>query len=397
MSDDPRYLYPSLPEDRSLSARIRRAFARRIRRARGNLPPLVRTAREIHRATGVGTLAAAADLLSAWRSGLPPRFYVANLMWSVPPARRADFLSGASMDPFFDATIDEDDRLLIRDKVAFADCARRQGMPWLATLAVVNRNEGPPVDGAEIIGDKSRFVEALARLSASRDVFLKPSCGKQGRGVYRCAAGGNVRGGDGETVALSEMVERVFAYRHPDGDFGYVVQDALDAHPDMIELTGISVLTTARVVTAVRDGDVRILQFLVKIPAPGRITDNVHGGVTGTMVAGVDPESGKLRDMVGILRPENRIVRERTAVHPVTGRHIGGRELPQWKELLDLARRAALHHPRTATIGWDIGLARSGWVFLDVNARWGPTGSQVCTGEGLRPALRKIFPEHWPG
>jgi hypothetical protein len=126
------------------------------------------------------------------------------------------------------------------------------------------------------------------------------------------------------------------------------------------------------------------------------VTDNVQGGVTGTMVAGVDPESGRLLDLVGIVRPGNRLVREHTAIHPVTGRRIGGRELPAWRDVLDLARRAALLHARTATLGWDLGLTPSGWVFLDVNAMWGPAGSQVCTGEGMKPVLARLFPEHWP-
>ena len=204
------------------------------------------------------------------------------------------------------------------------------------------------------------------------------------------------RDGDGDEIALHDLVERTFAYRHPDGDFGYVVQRALDPHPDMVALTGVDVLSTVRVVTAVRDGSAHILQFLLKVPGPGRVTDNVHGGLTGTMVAGVDQTSGTLLDLVGILRPGNRLVRERTRIHPVTGRPIGGRELPAWRDALDVARRAALLHPRTATLGWDIGLTPSGWVFLDVNAMWAASGSQVCTGEGLRPALSRLFPEHWP-
>jgi hypothetical protein len=354
--------------------------------------------REIRLATNRSFAAVGVDLLAAWlRKGIHPRSFVGNLMWEVPVDRRHEFMVSKEIDSFFAATIDSGDRLLIRDKAAFADHARRRGMPWLPTLAIVNRHEGVPIDDAAVIDEKSDLVPALDRLADGHDVFLKPACGKQGRGVYRYARGGRTRDADGDEVALPDLVEHVFAYRHPDGAFGYVVQRALDPHPDIVELTGVDILATVRVVTAVRDGATHILQFLLKIPAPGHVTDNVLDGLRGTTVTGIDPLSGKLLDLVGILHPGNRFVRERSGVHPVTGRRIGGRELPAWRSVLDLARRAALLHPRTATLGWDVGLTPSGWVILDVNAMWSPAGSQVCTGEGMKPALARLFPEHFTG
>ena len=90
------------------------------------------------------------------------------------------------------------------------------------------------------------WLPTLDGLANGHDLYLKPSYGKQGRGVYRYARGGRTRDADGDEVVLRELVELVFAYRHPDGDFGYVVQRALGPHPDMMELTGIDVLATVR-------------------------------------------------------------------------------------------------------------------------------------------------------
>jgi hypothetical protein len=397
MHGEPEILYPSMPRSRSLPARARRAARHWSGRVRENVEPVVRGTWEIRRASGRSAVSILRQLFAARLfAGVPVRTFLANRMWDVPRARWSEFVSAKELDPFFAATIDPEDRLLIRDKAGFADHGRRLGMPWLPALAIVNRHEGPAIEGAVVVDSKDSLRGELERLAASRgDLFLKPSCGKQGRGAYRYTKEGHAHDANGREIALRDLLDRVFTYRHPSGAFGYVVQSALEAHPDIFDITGVPVLSTVRIVTAVRDGRTYILQALFKVPGPGRLTDNFQGGVTGSTVAGIDPESGRLLDLVGILRPGNRYVCERTETHPVTGRRIAGREVPRWNEALELARRAALLQPRTATLGWDIGLAPSGWVFLDVNGMWSPAGEQLCTRQGMRPLLAKLFPEHW--
>jgi hypothetical protein len=147
-----------------------------------------------------------------------------------------------------------------------------------------------------------------------------------------------------------------------------------------------------RVVTALKDGVPHVIESFLKIPGPGRLTDNFRDGETGTLIAGFDPLSGRLSDLVGLLRPGNRYVLERTSVHPVSGEHMTGAELPRWREAVDLAYRAALAHSRTTTMGWDIALAADGWFILDGNPNWGP-GWQPGSVDGVRPLLAELFPE----
>lgn len=379
-----------------MRGRVLRTVRWRSARVTGFVLPPLRMVRELRRATRRPVSSIVGDFVWAKvRLGVRPRQFVASRMWDAPRERWRDFVSDAEIASFFAATIDPQDRLLIRDKAAFADADRQRGMPWLPTLAVVNRHENPPIDAAEVVSEKHALVSTLERLATGGAVFLKPSCGKRGRGAYRYATGGFALDEDGSEVALDVLADSVFAYRHPSGAYGYIVQRALEPHPSIVELTGVSVLATVRVVTAVRDGTVHVLQFALKVPAPGRITDNFQGGMTGTLLAGVDQDSGRVRDLVGILNPKNRLVCERTVTHPATSKRIGGRELPAWSEALELARRSALLHPRTATLGWDIALTPTGWKFLDVNAMWSPSVSQATTGQGLRLVLERLFPEHW--
>lgn len=392
----PSYLYPSKPLDRSLRARLQRAVASRTDRLRRRVPPLLSIARELTVAAGDGGVRAVGRMLSAWvRDGIDPRVFAAHLLWTVPRDELGDFVWVRELDRFFAATLDASDRTLMQDKAGCAEEGRRRGFPWVQTLAVVNRREGAALPDVPAIDTPDALVTSLSALARSGDVFLKPSCGKQGRGVFRVGRESGIVDAEGGRMEPAELAEDVFAYRHPAGAFGYVVQPFLESHGEMRELTGVSEISTLRVITAVRNGEARTLRAFLKIPAAGRLTNNFRSGASGSLLAPLDTATGRLGELVGLLRPRSRFVVERTAVHPATGRTIAGREMPDWRNALDLCERAALLHPRTATLGWDIADAPSGWIFLEVNTMWGPGGPQAATSRGLRPDLARAFPDHW--
>lgn len=317
------------------------------------------------------------------------------LLWDVPRSRWCDFVVGAELNPFLDATLDAEDRRLSRDKAAVAARDAALGLPWLPTLAVVNRREGAKIDGAVAIEDPDALWPTLRSLGRDRDLVLKPSCGRQGTGFFHVSIDGRVRDGAGDDCTPTDLARWIFSYTHRLGAYGYLVQEALRPHPDMVALTGVDELSTVRVVTALSNGVVDFVEIFLKVPAPGRLTDNFRYGSLGTMLAGVEPQSGRLTALVGLLNPANRYVLERCAVHPATGRHIEGKTIPFWGEAVEIARRAALAHPRTATLGWDLALTPDGWVVLDFNPIWGPTGGEACTREGIRPILARMFPGAW--
>ena len=396
MASGPDWLYPSRARDRSLTARFARARARVSSRVRRRVPPFVRIVREIHAVTGESRLGVAADLLGSWLGpGIDPRVFAGQSLFDVPRESRDQFVGGRELDAFLTRTLDVEDRNLMRDKAAYAAYARQCGISCPTTLAVINRLQLPAIDHALAIDEPRTMAAALDELARASDLFLKPSVGKQGHGVFRVARGGRAVDADGEVVALAELVEQVFAYRHPIGDYGYLVQPALASHPEMVALSGVDALATLRVITAFRDGRSEAVRAFLKLPAPGRLTNNFLGGVSGSLLAPLDITSGRLGELAGLLRPKTRYVIERTRAHPVTGRTIAGRELPAWREALAIACRGALAHPRTATLGWDLGCTPDGWSVLEVNTMWGAGGPQAASHAGLRPDLARLFPEHW--
>jgi len=384
----------------SVAGRVRHAVRWRVgalrARVNHNLPRFLPIVRELAATTRRGMARSAVDLVAAWwKHGIDPRSFAATLLWDVPRSRWRDFVYHFELNPFLESTLASEDRRLSRDKAEIAARDIALGVPWPPTLAVVNRRMGAKIDGAIAVDEPAQLWPTLRELGRHRSLALKPACGSQGSGFFQVSTEGRVRDGNGHDITPEQLENTVFAYKHRFGAYGYLVQEALGPHPDMVALTGVSELSTIRVVTALRDGFVDFVEIFLKIPAPGRLVDNFRYGAHGTMIASVDPASGRLTAMVGLLRPGNRYVLERCAVHPATGREIEGRTVPQWEGAIEVSRKAALAHPETATLGWDLALSPAGWRTIDVNPIWGPTGGEACTREGIRPILARMYPEAW--
>ena len=361
------------------------------------VPQFFPVLRELRAVTGRSPLDLARDVLDASRAHGVSAHDFANLMlWEIPKARWREYVVGEDLDAFLAKTLDPEDRLLSRDKAAFAELDRRKGLPWLPTLAVINRRDGIAIDGATAITSVEQLWAVLARLGQDgdehRELVVKPSCGERGRGFFRLTPHGGIRDGAGADVDREVFAHAVLNYTHPLGNYGYLVQPAVKPHPDLVRITGIDMLASVRVVTALKDGTPHVVESFLKIPGPGRLTDNFLSGAKGTTIARVDPATGRLSDVVGLLRAGFRHALERTSIHPATGRRIAGETLPSWREALDVAYRAARAHPRTVAIGWDVAIGASGCVILDGNPNWGP-GWEPCDAEGVRARLARLYPD----
>ena len=385
---------------RSLAARMARGIAWRVAgvrsRWRDRFPPFRPVVREIAAISGRSSTAVAADVLHTWmRLGWQPPEYAALMLWQVPRARRSDFLTAKDIDPFLSRRLDPDDQFFGRDKVECAEHARAHGVPWVPTLAVINRRQGCAAKDARRVERDAELWPAIEGWIAAGDVVLKPAFGLQGRGFFAVMRDGRVLDADGASVPRERLVRRVFEYNRAGTAYGYLAQPFLRAHPDLAEVTGVTALTTVRVVTVLHESGDLVLQSFLKIPAPGRLTDNFRRGVSGTFITAIDPESGRLGELVGIVRAGYRHGVERAQVHPQTSKRIAGAELPMWRDCFAMARRAAVSHPTSPIFSWDIALTPDGWVVLEANAIWGPVGAQTCTRQGLRPTLARLYPGDW--
>jgi len=157
----------------------------------------------------------------------------------------------------------------------------------------------------------------------------------------------------------------------------YVVQ-----HQSVMALSP-SGLNTVRVFTQIHQGEIHFLgaRFRISVNSP---VDNMGAG---NLAAPVDISSGRL-SAPGVY---SDITKGDEAIHPVTGQVIEGQVLPFWEEVIDLARRAALHAPENRSVGWDIAITEEGPELIEGNHNWCKLLWQLPVKEGLKYELERYL------
>lgn len=140
-----------------------------------------------------------------------------------------------------------------------------------------------------------------------------------------------------------------------------IAQERITAHPALRDLA-MDALPTARVTTVLdENGLPEVVTSVFRLPAElGVLTDNIKAG---GILAAVDAD-GRL----GIGRGGKFLGSFK--VHPITGAQIEGRVLPEWKEVLDLARLA--HRSAFCEynlVGWDVAITQGGPVLIEGNSK----------------------------
>ena len=157
----------------------------------------------------------------------------------------------------------------------------------------------------------------------------------------------------------------------------YVVQ-----HQSVMALSP-SGLNTVRVFTQIHQGEIHFLgaRFRISVNSP---VDNMGAG---NLAAPVDISTGRL-SAPGVY---SDITKGDEAIHPVTGQVIEGQVLPFWEEVIDLARRAALHAPENRSVGWDIAITEEGPELIEGNHNWCKLLWQLPVKEGLKYELERYL------
>ena len=210
------------------------------------------------------------------------------------------------------------------------------------------------------VRDESDF-ETFAAFVKKHPVFVaKPNSMSTGLGVRKIEMPSGV---DMKDFFLGLLRE----YKGYDGNSPWrkptttiILEELIEQHEALAALHPASVNGVRA--TTVRVGDkVHVYQPWIKVGAGGTF---VASCVLGGFDMGIDAETGVL-DTIGYGE-----MGEEYFKHPDTGVELKGYQIPQWDDLLKLAKKLASSLPKSINyIGWDFVLTPKGWCVMEGNFR----------------------------
>ena len=214
-----------------------------------------------------------------------------------------------------------------------------------------------------------RTVETLMNLDGKdpgeplpdRDVFVKPTTGRGGRGAERWDNVGpsTFIGPLGEERSGDELLARlVIRSKHRP----LIVQPRMDPHPELTCVTA-GALPTTRILTCLdAAGEPKVMAAMIRMSlGKNKTVDNLHAGGIGALI---DVASGTL-SKASDLGSDARL--GWFSAHPDTSAPIEGRLVPLWEEAKAAALNAHRHFADRVVVGWDIAILADGPIFIEGN------------------------------
>ncbi|MGM0504615.1 MAG: sugar-transfer associated ATP-grasp domain-containing protein [Bacteroidota bacterium] len=213
----------------------------------------------------------------------------------------------------------------------------------------------------KLISSPEEFFDFLSALPIKRAVFIKKkedSFG--GKDIFRV----KINELKEDKILLEKIYNQVIKA-------GYVFQDEIVQHEDMNRLNP-NCINCVRVVTYTnKQQKSAILGINQKTSLGNNYVDNIGAG--GGYIP-VDINTGILRDKIytPFVKGGKRYYK-----HPVTGIDIDGFEIPYFKEVKELALKAARAVPEIILVGWDIAIQPDGPAIIEGNVRPGINDHEI--------------------
>lgn len=263
---------------------------------------------------------------------------------------------------------------LVRDKSIFYRYCMALGVPTPKLYAIFcKRTAGWSYNGSVLANrdDWKRFFD----VEIPSEFVIKPALGSFGRGIniFSRDDGGFIDA-FGRPYKTEDIYETMLS--NPKYD-SFVIQERLESHPELVNLSDTQFLQTVRITTFVDKSNLcRILHAFFKPIVGQNVTDNFEHGQTGNMQAEVSLDDGVLKSAV--MMAPNGLGTKTVTTHPKTGLLFSQVQLPFWIEARRLVAETALKFLPIWTIGWDIALTPKGPFILEGNNWWGPLNVHRC-------------------
>jgi len=232
--------------------------------------------------------------------------------------------------------------------------------------AVYDSTHGWATNG-QLLGSKDEWVRFLQEEVPDHFV-IKPARGQQGRmvNIFSRQSGGFVDYAD-QRYSAADLVDLMALSEDFDR---FVLQERIENHPDLVELTGTTALQTIRIVTGIdKKGEVRFLFAAQRLAAELNAADNFHYGTSGNGVAEICLDSGRI--VQAVIGTDDGFEMKTVETPSKTGRPLIGYQEPYWQEAKDLVLDASYKFLPLKTIAWDVGMTPEGPLIIEGNLWWG--------------------------
>jgi len=257
---------------------------------------------------------------------------------------------------------------LLKDKSIFYRHCMALDVPIPKLYAVFfNRTAGWSYDGSALRNrdEWKRFLDS----QLPSEFVIKPVTAAYGRGVNFFSR--TMQGFIDASARPYKAVDIYDTMLSGAEDDGFLIQQRLMNHPELVHLSGTEFLQTVRIITFVgSDSNCHILHAHFKPIIDRYMVDTFLHGLTGNAEALVS-----LAD--GVLKPANQITSSGEGIktiykHPKTGISFEGFQLPLWSEACRLVKETSFKFLPIRTIGWDVALTPNGPCILEGNIWWDP-------------------------
>lgn len=267
------------------------------------------------------------------------------------------------------------------DKLVFHSVMATLGLP-LPKLYAIYHSEGRFFGAVTCLKDERSLAHFL-RHEMPYPFFCKPVRGSHGVGGVAVVSVDRDR--DELTLANEEKIElsRYIGWLTNNVTprvrrYGYVFQEHLKPHPDMLRVGGNRLSSVRIIVLLCKDGP-RVIRAVWKIPVGRNMSDNFRHGSSGNLLGHINLETGTAERVIGGVGVDQSEIGR----HPDTNTALLGVTLPHWSRLLSLCSKGASAFPELRWQNWDIAMCPEGPVILELNANANLDLAQHAAGVGL--------------
>ena len=288
----------------------------------------------------------------AWRHSIVPFWFYMFELYDPARAKLAPLylLAHETIGPAFGLLQPPEGADRMADKV------------WFAAHAITHKVNAVPVFLYLSAGEIKPALSSTTDLPDC-DLFVKPRQGNGGHNAERYDFIGNerYRNSAGTAFTRSELLSKLLQQSLKDD---FIIQPRLINHPDLADISN-DALSTVRVFTIRNEqGEPEVTNVAFRMAiGTNSVVDNFH---QGGLAAGVDMTTGKIGEASVIGIKPDMGWRE---IHPVSGVRFRDRVLPDWPQVLELARAAHRAFPQRIMVGWDVAMLKDGPMIIEGNGR----------------------------